>query len=98
MPWRMRPIATAGDRTKAYDGSGFFFYLKSRPGVDRLATPLGIDEILAFKAFDKTISFRHWQNLISATPLSIFHIYIYVCIYMYMLCFEKSLSPSLRIA
>ena len=59
---RVRPVAATGDRTKAHDGISFFCYPKSRPGVDRLATPLGIDEILAFKAFDKTISFRHWLS------------------------------------
>ena len=33
---------------------------QSRPGVDRLATPLRIDESLTFRAFDKTIIFGHW--------------------------------------
>ena len=28
--------------------------------VDKLATPLGIDEHLAFRVFDKTIIFGHW--------------------------------------
>ena len=35
---------------------------RSRPGVDRLTTPLGIDESLAFRAFDKTIIFGHWLS------------------------------------
>ena len=33
-----------------------------RPGVNRLAIPLGIDESLAFRAFDKTIIFGHWLS------------------------------------
>ena len=32
----------------------------SRPGIDRLVTPLGIDESLAFRAFDEIIIFGHW--------------------------------------
>ena len=35
---------------------------RSRLGIDRLETPLGIDESLAFRAFDKTIIFRHWLS------------------------------------
>ena len=31
---------------------------RSRPGVDRLATPLGIDKSLAFKDFDNPIIFE----------------------------------------
>ena len=38
------------------------FLLHSRPSVDRLATSLGIDESLAFRAFDKTIIFGHWLS------------------------------------
>ena len=38
------------------------FLLRSRPSVDRLATSLEIDESLAFRAFDKTIIFRHWLS------------------------------------
>ena len=34
--------------------------LRSRPGVDKLATPLRINKSLAFRAFDKTIIFGHW--------------------------------------
>ena len=33
---------------------------RSRLGVDRLVTLLGIDESLAFRVFDKTIIFGHW--------------------------------------
>jgi len=46
-------IATAG---RPNDG-GFPFRL--RLGDDKLATPLEIDENLAFRAFDKTIIFGH---------------------------------------
>ena len=35
---------------------------RSRLGVDRLVTLLGIDESLAFRAFDKTIIFGHWLS------------------------------------
>ena len=42
----------------------------SRPGVDRLVAPLGINKSLAFTTFDKTIIFEHWlsktQKLASA--------------------------------
>ena len=38
----------------------FYCCSQSRLGIDRLATPLGIDETLAFRAFDKTIIFGHW--------------------------------------
>ena len=38
------------------------FSLQQRPSVDKLATPLGIDESLAFRAFDKTIIFGHWLS------------------------------------
>ena len=31
-----------------------------RLSINRLATPLGIDESLAFRVFDKTIIFGHW--------------------------------------
>ena len=34
--------------------------LRSRPSVDKLATPLRINKSLAFRAFDKTIIFGHW--------------------------------------
>ena len=34
-----------------------------RPSINKLATPLGIDESLAFRAFDnKTIIFGHWLS------------------------------------
>ena len=39
----------------------FSCYL-SRPGVNRLVTPLGIDESLALRAFDKTVIFGHWLS------------------------------------
>ena len=48
-----------GGQTKAYN-NGFQF--RSRLGVDRLATPLGIYEILAFRDFDKTIISGHWLS------------------------------------
>ena len=38
------------------------FLLRLRPGVDRLATSLGINESFAFRAFDKTIIFGHWLS------------------------------------
>ena len=46
---------------------GRWFYegptvLRFRPSIDRLATPLGIDERLAFRAFDETIIFGHWLS------------------------------------
>ena len=53
-----RSVATAGDRMKAQ----LRFSCHLRPDVDRLATPLGIDESLAFTAFDKTIIFGHWLS------------------------------------
>ena len=31
-----------------------------RPSINKLATPLGIDESLTFRVFDKTIIFGHW--------------------------------------
>ena len=39
-----------------------FLFSWSRLGIDRLATPLGIDESLAFRAFGKTIIFGHWLS------------------------------------
>ena len=41
-----------------------FFHCRSRLrlGVNRLATSLGIDESLAFRAFDKIIIFGHWLS------------------------------------
>ena len=44
------------------DGGGFSALFQSRPGVDRLVTPLGIDESFAFRAFDKTIIFGNWLS------------------------------------
>ena len=46
---------------------GRWFYegptvLRFGSSVDRLATPLGIDERLAFRAFDETIIFGHWLS------------------------------------
>ena len=32
------------------------------PGVDKLTAPLGINESLTFRAFDKTIIFGHWLS------------------------------------
>ena len=59
----MGDVATVGGRMRAYnDGGGFSASLRLRPGVNRLATPLGIDESLAFRAFDKTIIFGHWLS------------------------------------
>ena len=46
---------------KAWQRRSFSLYW-SRSSVDRLATPLGINESLAFRAFDKTIIFRHWLS------------------------------------
>ena len=43
-----------------YDNDDFLS--RSRPNVYRLATPLGIDESLAFRAFDKIIIFGHWLS------------------------------------
>ena len=42
--------------------SGFSPLRFSRPSINRLATSLGIDESLAFRAFDKTIIFGHWLS------------------------------------
>ena len=39
-----------------------FLLGQSRLGIDRLVTPLGIDDSLAFRAFDKTIIFGHWLS------------------------------------
>ena len=39
-----------------------FLLSRSRLGIDRLVTLLGIDESLAFRAFDKTIIFGHWLS------------------------------------
>ena len=48
---------------RAHDDEGSFFALfRLRLGVDRLVTPLGIDESLAFRPFDKTIIFGHWLS------------------------------------
>ena len=59
----MGVVTTAGGQTKAHnDDGGFSAPFRSRPGIDRLATPLGIDESLAFRAFDKTIIFGHWLS------------------------------------
>ena len=44
--------------------------LRSRPGVDRSATLLGIDESLAFRALDKTIIFGHWLSKIQKLALT----------------------------
>ena len=49
-----------GGRLKAHNDGGFL--LRLRPCINRLATPLGIDESLAFRAFDKTIIFGHWLS------------------------------------
>ena len=58
---RARVVATAGGRTKARNGGGgFSASVPIEAGVDKLAIPLGIDESLAFRAFDKTIIFGHW--------------------------------------
>ena len=35
---------------------------QSKLGINRLTTPLGIDDCLAFRAFDKTIIFGHWLS------------------------------------
>ena len=56
-----RAVAIAGGRTKARnDGGGFSASVPIEASVNRLAIPLGIDESLAFRAFDKTIIFGHW--------------------------------------
>ena len=44
--------------------------LQLRPSIDRLATPLGINESLAFRAFDKTIIFGHWLSKILKLALT----------------------------
>ena len=60
-PARVRAVATTGGRTMAHGGGGFLFRRQgSRPSINRLVTPLGIDESLAFRAFDRTIIFGHW--------------------------------------
>ena len=62
-PVRVGAVATTSGRTRAHnDGGGVFAPSQSRLGIDRLATPLGIDESLAFRAFDKTIIFGHWLS------------------------------------
>ena len=43
-------------------GSSGFSAQPVEAGVDRLATSLGIDESLAFRAFEKTIIFGHWLS------------------------------------
>ena len=59
----MGVVATAGGRTRARDdGDDFSAPLQLRPGVNRLATPLGINESLAFRSFDKTVIFGHWLS------------------------------------
>ena len=45
-------------KRRPHNDSGFPPRL--RPGVDKLVTPMGVDESLAFRAFDKTIIFGHW--------------------------------------
>ena len=49
---------------KDRDDSGDFSItpFRSRPSVYKLATPLGIDESLDFRAFDKTIILGHWLS------------------------------------
>ena len=60
---RVGVVATMSGQTRAHnDGGDVFAPSQSRLGVDRLATPLGIDESLAFRAFDKTIIFGHWLS------------------------------------
>ena len=49
-----------GSQTKAHNDDDF--PLRLRPGIDKLTTPLGINESLAFRAFDKTIIFGHWLS------------------------------------
>ena len=63
----MRPRAHRSYRHSGWSNEGprrwwrsFCCCSQSRLGIDRLATPLGIDETLAFRAFDKTIIFGHW--------------------------------------
>ena len=59
-------LATTGGQTKARRRRSFPLN-RSRLSVDRLVTSLGIDKILAFRVFDRTIIFGHWlsktQNL-----------------------------------
>ena len=60
---RVGAVATTSGQTRAHnDGGDVFAPSQSRLGVDRLTTPLGIDESLAFRAFDKTIIFGHWLS------------------------------------
>ena len=40
----------------------FFRYRFLKSSVDRLATPLGRHESLAFRAFDKIVIFGHWVS------------------------------------
>ena len=62
-PVRVGAVATADGRTKARNGGGgFSASVPIEAGVDKLAIPLGIDESLAFRAFDKTIIFGHWLS------------------------------------
>ena len=60
-PRARKSITTAGGRMKAR-WRRWFFAPFSRPGIDRLATPLGIDESLAFRAFNKNIIFGRWLS------------------------------------
>ena len=62
-PAHVRAVTTVGGRTKANGSDSFSASTpRSRLGVDKLATSLGIDESLAFRAFDKTIIFGHWLS------------------------------------
>ena len=47
---------------KQRHGSGGLSASRLGPSVDKLATMLGIDESLAFRAFDRTIIFKHWLS------------------------------------
>ena len=40
----------------------FWLLPQSRPSVNKLATPLRIDEILTFRDFDITVIFGHWLS------------------------------------
>ena len=84
LPWQ---VVELGPTTLAAVFSPPFW---SRPGVNKLATPLGIDESLAFRAFDKTIIFGHWlskQRIGIGLRGSLFEKGFY---YILVNCFQKS--------
>ena len=61
-PLHMRERCHGGWLNEGPQRLRWFFRYLSRSGVNRLATPLGIDESLAFRAFDKTVILGHWLS------------------------------------